>query len=223
MLHDKIETDIEHGNKQSPLDASSNRYWPGSIAWHWFHLCLRANQRVPGKPQWNRLEMRELVEICHYLAVKVKLSEALSLSVMDSLCHAKRFVTVFLRRTWKNVVLDICNCHVYFDMRTACWSQEVKSLQFAGSMKTTVAFGGSHVDSFAWPVSAGSRSILTSWHHDFGIWSPSDFDFFQYSAWRPPCRDSRPTQKGPTPMKRRHPGLPRQFFKQIVPNLEWLW
>ena len=83
--------------------------------------------------------MRELVEICHYLAVKVKLSEALSLSVMDSLCHAKRFVTVFLRRTWKNVVLDICNCHVYFDMRTACWSQEVKSLQFAGSMKTTVA------------------------------------------------------------------------------------
>ena len=44
--------------------------------------------------------------------------------------------------------------------------------------------------------------------------------FVQYSACRPPCRDSRPTQKGPTPMKRRHPGLPRQFFKQIV--LNWM-
>ena len=71
MLHDKVETDIEHG-KQSPLDGSSSRYWPGSIAWQ-FHVCLRANQRVPIKPQWNRLELREFVEICHYLALRCEL------------------------------------------------------------------------------------------------------------------------------------------------------
>ena len=49
--------------------------------------------------------MRELVEICHYLAVKVKLSEALSLSVMDSLCHAKRFVTVLSQKNMEECSL----------------------------------------------------------------------------------------------------------------------
>ena len=104
-------TRIEHG-KQSPLDGSSSRYWPGSIAWQ-FHVCLAKST-------------------CSYQTTMKQAGNA---------------------RVCGNLPLP------GFEMWTARWSQEPKSLQFAGSMKATVGFGGSHVDSFTWPVSARSRSI----------------------------------------------------------------